>query len=64
MNLQDIKKYNFTQKDAIKPEFTYRIAETTQLIYEELNITKKFHRGTSTNVAVIDLNDNYVSLVT
>lgn len=64
VNLQDIKKYNFTEKDADKPEFVYRIAETTQIIYDELNVTRKFHRGTSTNVAVIDLNDNYVSLVT
>lgn len=33
-------------------------------VYEEFNVSSKFHEGTSTNVAVMDLNDNYVSLVT
>lgn len=63
-NLEEIEKFNFTKEDSIKPEYIYRLLEVTQNTYTEQNITEKFHEGTSSNVAVIDLNDYYVSLTT
>lgn len=63
-NLGEIEKFNFTKEDSIKPEYVYRLLETTYNTYTEQNITEHFHEGTSSNVAVIDLNDYYVSLIT
>ncbi|KAJ8945822.1 hypothetical protein NQ314_009044 [Rhamnusium bicolor] len=63
-NLQKVEEFNFTKEDTNKPEYIYRLAETTQTIYGEQNISAKYHEGTSSNIAVIDLYDNYVSLVT
>ncbi|XP_017786639.1 PREDICTED: gamma-glutamyltransferase 7-like [Nicrophorus vespilloides] len=62
--LQMIDQHNFTTLDTVKPEYYYRLAEITKEIYTERNITTNFHEGTSSNVAVIDKDDNYVSLVT
>ncbi|XP_018572729.1 glutathione hydrolase 7-like [Anoplophora glabripennis] len=63
-NLKEIEKFNFTKVDSIKPEYVYRLVEMTQNTYAEQNIKDRFHEGTSSNVAVVDLNDYYVSLVT
>ncbi|KAJ8917180.1 hypothetical protein NQ315_012672 [Exocentrus adspersus] len=63
-NLKKMESFNFTEKDTAKPEYTYRLVEATQDTYAEYNISDRFHEGTSSNVAVIDMNDNYVSLVT
>lgn len=62
--LQHIEALNFSQTDTNKPIYMYRLGELTQAVYTELNISKKFHQGTSSNVAVMDMNDNYVSVVT
>ncbi|XP_076260685.1 glutathione hydrolase 7-like isoform X2 [Rhynchophorus ferrugineus] len=61
VNLREIEEYNFTKlaSDSIKT-----ILESTLKVYQEFNINDKFHEGTSTNVAVMDLDENYVSLVT
>ncbi|XP_066145346.1 glutathione hydrolase 7-like [Euwallacea fornicatus] len=61
VNLREIEKYNFTE---VNVDTTKKIFETTLNIYQEFNIGARFHEGTSTNVAVMDLDDNYVSLVT
>lgn len=63
-NLKEIERYNFTKEDSAKPEYVYRLVATTQNTYAKQNISERFHEGTSSNVAVIDLNDYYVSLVT
>lgn len=62
--LQHIDRINFTEKDVSKPEYVHRLGEVTQIAYAELNVSSKFHQGTSSNVAVIDMSDNYVSVVT
>lgn len=64
MILQHIDHVNFTEADISKPEYVYRLGEIIQVAYAELNISSKFHQGTSSNVAVIDMSDNYVSIVT
>ncbi|CAG9772957.1 unnamed protein product [Ceutorhynchus assimilis] len=61
VNLREIEEYNFTQLNVAA---TKKILETTLKIYQEFNVSSKFHQGTSSNVAVMDLEDNYVSLVT
>lgn len=64
IQLQHIEAMNFSQDDTKKPIYMYRLGELTQAVYTELNISRKFHQGTSSNVAVMDMNDNYVSVVT
>lgn len=64
INLQHIDNINFTAENTVNPEYIYRLAEITETTYNDLNITTKFYHGTSSNVAVMDLNDLYVSLVT
>ncbi|XP_065169561.1 glutathione hydrolase 7-like [Atheta coriaria] len=65
MNMQRIGQNNFTKMAAVQDaEYYYHIGETTKLLYEDLNITSNYHEGTSSNIAVIDKDDNYVSLVT
>ncbi|XP_049820917.1 glutathione hydrolase 7 isoform X2 [Aethina tumida] len=62
-NLERIEKLNYSNNISAA-EYVYRIAESTEQIYSELNITSKFEEGTSSNIAVMDLHDNYVSLIT
>lgn len=64
LNLQHIQSLNFTRADSSKPEYIYRLGEITQVVYSELNISSKFHVGTATNVAAMDMSDNYVAVVT
>lgn len=45
-------------------DYIYYFPHIIRTVYEDFNITNTFHRGTSTNIAVMDLDDNYVSLVT
>lgn len=61
-NLQQLEALNFSRNDSGKMEFTYRVAEITQTLYEKLNVSSKFHQGVSTNVAIMDLDDTYVAL--
>lgn len=63
-NIRQLESFNFTQSDTLNTEYVYRLAEVTQNLYDDLNMTTKFHEGTSTNVAVMDLDDNYVSFTT
>lgn len=64
INLHHIEYMNFTLKDTIHPEYIYRLAEITKITYSDLAVPQNFYQGTSSNVAVMDLDDNYVSLVT
>lgn len=61
VNLREIEEYNFTQTDS---QSAKKIVDSTLKIYGEFNVSTKFHEGTSTNIAVMDMDDNYVSLVT
>lgn len=45
-----------------KTEQIYYIPHIIQTVYEEYNVSENFHEGTSTNIAVMDLDDNYISL--
>ncbi|ERL87238.1 hypothetical protein D910_04636 [Dendroctonus ponderosae] len=58
---QEIEEFNFTE---VNTATTKRMIETTLRAYEEFNVTARFHEGTSTNIAVMDLDDDYVSFVT
>ncbi|KAL1506156.1 hypothetical protein ABEB36_005570 [Hypothenemus hampei] len=60
VNLREIEEFNFTD---VNVGTTKGIIQTTLKTFDEFNVTAKFHEGTSTNVAIIDLNENYVSLV-
>ncbi|XP_044262092.1 glutathione hydrolase 7-like [Tribolium madens] len=62
--LKQLETFNFTKTDTTRTEYVYRLAELAQNLYNDLNLTSKYHMGTSTNVAVMDLNDNYVSFTT
>lgn len=62
--LYNINNINITYNDSLKPEYVYRLAKEVQTVYKEYNVSNNFHQGTSSNVAVMDLNDNYVSVVT
>ncbi|KAH1012205.1 hypothetical protein HUJ05_011400 [Dendroctonus ponderosae] len=61
VNLREIEEFNFTE---VNTATTKRMIETTLRAYEEFNVTARFHEGTSTNIAVMDLDDDYVSFVT
>lgn len=63
-NMQQLEKFNFTKTDTLKNEYIYRVAQVTQKVYHYLNISGTYHQGTSTNIAVMDLDDNYVSFTT
>jgi len=60
-NLRRIAYLNVTSED-VKAELLYRVAEITQASYDSLNISSRFHEGKATNIAVMDKDDNYVSL--
>lgn len=62
-NLQEIKVYNFTKNDILRPDYIYRIADITQKVVQEQNISAEYHEGSFSNIAVMDTHDNYVSLV-
>lgn len=64
VNLQHIEQMNYTLSDIKKPEFVTMIADITEAVYESLNVSMEFHNGTSSNVAVIDMDEEYVSLIT
>lgn len=63
INLHHIEYMNFTLKDTVNPEYIYRLAEITKITYSDLGVPQHFYQGTASNVAVMDLDDNYVSLV-
>jgi gamma-glutamyltranspeptidase len=63
-NLRHLQTFNFTPSDTTLTEYVYRVAEVTQNLYDTLNLTSRFHEGTSTNVAAMDLDDTYASLTT
>ncbi|XP_050309798.1 glutathione hydrolase 7-like [Anthonomus grandis grandis] len=60
VNLREIEEYNFTK---VNTEAVKRILDSTLKTYNEFKVTSRFHEGTSTNIAVMDMEDNYVSLV-
>ncbi|KAG5896486.1 hypothetical protein JTB14_005865 [Gonioctena quinquepunctata] len=53
---------NSTKRKSNKSEYIYNLAEISRNIQSLPGV--KFHEGTFSNVAVIDKDDNYVSLVT
>lgn len=59
--LQYIDHSNMTHTE--NHEQIYYIPHIIQTIYGEYNVSEIFHEGTSTNIAVMDLEDNYVSLI-
>lgn len=58
--LQYMEHSNMSYVD--KSEQIYYIPHIIQTVYEEYNVSDNFHEGTSTNIAVMDLDDNYVSV--
>lgn len=63
MNLKHLSELNFTNIDSSETQF--KLAKLMLDMYEQLNITTdNFHQGTASNVAVIDNDDIYVSLIT
>lgn len=61
VNLREIEEFNFTKIDI---KSNKAIVDSTLYVYQEFNVNDKFHEGTSTSVAAMDLDENYVSLVT
>lgn len=62
--LRYIEAYNFTHEDLLSPEYNYKLVQEIQSVYLDYNLTAKFHEGTASNVAVIDNDETYVSIVT
>lgn len=59
--LQYMEHSNMTHSN--KPDNNiFYIPHIIQTIYEEYNVSENYHEGTTANVAVMDLDDNYVSL--
>lgn len=61
--LHEIGEHNFTKRDSLKSEYIYRLAQITQRIHQQQNLSSKYHEGTFSNIAVMDTQDHYVSLV-
>lgn len=64
VNLQHIAQMNYSLADLTKPLFFTSLASVTEAVYKTLRLGKTFHNGTSSNVAVIDTNEQYISLIT
>lgn len=62
--LQEMQLHNFTEQDIVKLEYINRIIDVTKKIYQEKNITSINNEESFSNIAVMDNEDNYVSLVT
>ncbi|XP_023018202.2 glutathione hydrolase 7 isoform X2 [Leptinotarsa decemlineata] len=62
--LNKIAKLNFTKEESQQPEYLYHLADISKTMFIENQMDLKFHHGTFSNVAVIDKDDKYVSLVT
>lgn len=58
--LQQIERKNL--KDINNPDNYYQIAKITDIVYKDLQVIK-YNEGTTSNIATVDLHDNYVSLV-
>ncbi|XP_060527176.1 glutathione hydrolase 7-like isoform X2 [Cylas formicarius] len=64
-NLKEIEKYNFTDAaGAPVPQRFHALVDATLGTYKKFNLSTSFHQGTGSNVAVMDSDENYVSLVT
>ncbi|KAK5650465.1 hypothetical protein RI129_001494 [Pyrocoelia pectoralis] len=63
-NLQQLDHFNFSASELLKPSYVSTIAQVTKNGYDNLNTMGQYYEGTSSNVAVMDLNDFYVSIVT
>ncbi|XP_018328095.1 glutathione hydrolase 5 proenzyme-like [Agrilus planipennis] len=62
--LKRFQQENLTNSNStIESEFIPKIAKINKMVHDELNMSDTFFKGTSTNVAVIDDNDLYISLV-
>ncbi|KRT83161.1 hypothetical protein AMK59_4588, partial [Oryctes borbonicus] len=62
-NLENVRKSNVTEEEIGNVDYIYNLANITRNTYDEYNVWSQFHQGTVSNIAVIDLNDLYVSLV-
>lgn len=62
-NLKIMEEMGLSGSNFSKSEAPYEIARITNALYRNLDLDEQFHNGTSTNIGVIDLNENYVSLV-
>lgn len=64
--LQVIAEQNFTKNDTNTSDYISRLIKVVQMVYhQEQNIsTTTDHEGTFSGVAVMDTEDNYVSVVT
>lgn len=62
--LQIIGQHNFTKDDTKKSDYIFRLIEVVQKVYQEQNSIMTYYEGTFSDVAVMDTEDNYVSVVT
>lgn len=58
-----IENLDITKEDVNEVPYVFKLANVTQYAYNKFNHLNQFHQGTISNVAVIDTNDVYVSLV-
>ncbi|KAI4458006.1 nucleophile aminohydrolase [Holotrichia oblita] len=58
-----MEEMKFTQKDIHGIDYIYNLANATLNTYNEYNFWSEFHQGTASNIAVMDLDDFYVSLI-
>lgn len=63
-NLQHVSEENFTTKDVGKPDYVSALAYIIGTNHYNFNVSGEFYNGTSSNVAVMDTNEQYVSLIT
>lgn len=52
----------YMEHNNVSHEQIYYLPHIIQTVYEEYNASENFHEGTSSNIAVMDLDDNYISL--
>ncbi|GJQ88092.1 hypothetical protein Trydic_g13104 [Trypoxylus dichotomus] len=58
-----LKNYNIFYPKSQNIDYIYNLANISRHTYNEYNVWSQFHQGTISNIAVIDLNDLYVSFV-
>lgn len=63
-NLEHIRELNFTKNNINEIDYIFNLANITKTVYTKYNVLSRFHQSTISNIAVMDSNDLYVSLVT
>lgn len=61
--LNQVEYLNMTAYNTSTPKYLNKIVNIINTEYKKLNLLGKYYSGTSTNIAVMDTNDLYVSFI-